>query len=33
MTWGEFPGFYFCLIYPKFGAEDAGRLQVANSTD
>lgn len=22
MTWGEFLGFSFCLIYPKLGAEE-----------
>lgn len=30
---GEFPGFSFCLIYPKLGAEDAGNLETGMGAD
>lgn len=33
MTWGEFLGFSFCLIYPKLGAEEVRSLETITGTD
>lgn len=30
---GEFPGFSFCLIYPRVDVEEAGNLETPMSTD
>ena len=30
---GEFPGFCFCLIYPRIGTEKAGNLELPVGTN